>query len=241
VNYFFITGTSRGIGKALAEELLSEPGNLVTGISRGSSIHHKNYKHIFSDLAFPEKLNGEAESIFVPVEKSERIVLINNAGTLGEVGYLGEIENKNLIRSFQVNITSAAILMNEFIRRYKDLKAEKIIINVSSGAGKKPLDGWGTYCASKSALDMLSEVAALEEKIRDRGFRIFSVAPGIVDTEMQSQVRDAQLKDFSTVEKFRKYKKEGDLLEPSVIAGKFLYLINNADKFGDTVISLRAL
>jgi benzil reductase ((S)-benzoin forming) len=241
LNYFFITGTSRGIGKALAEVLLHDQNNYVTGISRSSSIHHKNYKHIFIDFSFPEKLIKEIDNIFSSVEKSERIVLINNAGTLGKVGYMGEIENTDIIKSFQVNIASAAILMNEFIRKYKDVKAEKIIVNISSGAGKKAVDGWSGYCASKAALDMLSEVAVEEERIRKRGFRIFSAAPGIVDTEMQRQIRDVQSKDFSQVEKFRKYKAEGDLTEPAKAAEKFLYLLNNSDKFKDTVISLRDL
>src|SRR5436190_571523 len=109
MNYFFITGTSRGIGQALAESLLSDPDNQVTGISRGSSIHHKNYRHIVSDFTFLEKLSKVADNIFVPVEKPTRIVLVNNAGTLGEVGYLGEIENSDIISSFQTNITSTAI------------------------------------------------------------------------------------------------------------------------------------
>jgi benzil reductase ((S)-benzoin forming) len=238
VNYFFITGTSKGIGKAIAEALLSDSGNYVTGISRSCSISHNRYKHILLDLSIPESFK-EFEKIFDILEVAERVVLINNAGSIGEVGYIGEIESSGIIESLHVNMISSAVLMNEFIRNYQGLKAEKIIINISSGAGKKAVDGWGAYCASKAAMDMLSEVAAVEEKIRNRGFRIFSVAPGIADTEMQQRIRNSKQRNFSTVVKFKKYKEDGALTDPAIVAQKYIYLINNIRQFTQTILSVR--
>jgi benzil reductase ((S)-benzoin forming) len=239
VNYFFITGTSKGIGKAIAEALLSDSGNYVTGISRSCSISHKRYRHIPLDLSIHQSVIENAGKIFGTLEVPEKVVLINNAGSIGEVGYIGEIQSSSIAESLHVNMISSAVLMNEFVRHYKELKAEKIIVNISSGAGKKPVDGWGTYCASKAAMDMLSEVAATEEKIRNRGFRIFSVAPGIADTEMQEKIRNAKQIDFSTVEKFQKYKEDGMLPDPAAIAQKYIYLINNTLQFPQTILSVR--
>jgi benzil reductase ((S)-benzoin forming) len=239
VNYFFITGTSKGIGKAIAEALLSDSGNYVTGISRSCSISHKRYKHIPLDLSIHRSVIEKAGKIFVALEAPKKVVLINNAGSIGEVGYIGEIESSGIAESLHINMISSAILMNEFVRHYKELKAEKIIINISSGAGKRAVDGWGAYCASKAAVDMLSEVAAAEEKIRNRGFRIFSVAPGIADTEMQQKIRNTRQADFSTVEKFRKYEEEGMLPDPALVAQKYIYLINNTRQFTQTILSVR--
>jgi benzil reductase ((S)-benzoin forming) len=239
VNYFFITGTSRGIGKAIAESLLSDSGNHVTGISRSSSISHSRYKHIMLDLSIHGSVIKEAEKIFGSLEAPEKVVLINNAGSIGKIGYIGEIESSGIVESLHVNMISSAVLMNEFIRHYQELKAEKIIINISSGAGKKAVDGWGAYCASKAAIDMLSEVAAAEEKLRNRGFRIFSVAPGIADTQMQQKIRNSKQEDFSAVAKFQKYKEDGALPDPAIVAQKYIYLINNTRQFTDTVLSVR--
>jgi benzil reductase ((S)-benzoin forming) len=239
VDYFFITGSSRGLGKALASVLLEENRNFVTGISRHCSITHQNYKHIILDLANAAHVLNFLPDIFPPIASAGKIILINNASALGKAAYIGNADSQILIDAIQVNIASPAVFMNEFIRKYERLDAQKIILNITSGAGKKPVDGWASYCASKAALNMMSDVAAVEEKLRHRGFRIFSAAPGIVDTDMQAEIRNSDVENFSTLEKFRKYKEENALADPEYVARKLIYVLNNPGSFPETQISVR--
>ncbi|MFL5727991.1 MAG: SDR family NAD(P)-dependent oxidoreductase [Cytophagaceae bacterium] len=239
MNYFFITGSSRGLGKALASTLLKEEMNFVTGISRHCSISHPNYKHIILDLANPAQVLRFLPDIFPSLQAADKIVLINNASVLGKAAYLGNTDSQAILDSLQVNIASPAILINEFIRKYEKQDAEKIILNITSGAGKRAVDGWASYCAAKAALNMMSDVMAEEEKIRQRGFRIFSAAPGIVDTYMQAEIRNSDVENFSALEKFRAYKEEGALADPEYVAGKLIYVLNNPGSFPGTQISVR--
>lgn len=235
MNYYYITGTSRGIGKAIAEELLKDDNNHVTGISRGNSIQHSRFHHIPLDLS-----NTTAVQLFVfpQHQNTRRIVLINNAGTMSDVKYLGKLNADDIVRDYHINLVSPTILMNSFISAYQNEDADKIIINISSGAGKRPIDGWGVYCSSKAGLDMVSQVAADEQKKNGEGFRILSVAPGIVDTQMQTDIRKAKEHSFSRIEEFIDYKKSGKLADPAVVALKYVDLINNLHAISHVVISV---
>jgi benzil reductase ((S)-benzoin forming) len=238
VNYFFITGTSKGIGKALALELLQLQYNKVFGISRGLSIHHEHYVHFYIDLSDADVVSGFR---FPDLTDATSVYLINNAGTLGEVGYSGKIQNEKIKETFTVNIISPAVLMNKFIEKFAKVQGKKVILNISSGAARKPIDGWSNYCASKAALDMLSETVQQECTIAGNGFRIFSIYPGVVDTAMQEQIRSAAERDFSTVEKFREYKESGELQHAEVVARKILYFLESHQKRKEVVLPLNSV
>ncbi|MEM6846363.1 MAG: SDR family NAD(P)-dependent oxidoreductase [Bacteroidota bacterium] len=240
MNYYFITGTSRGIGKALAERALQEENTQVVGFSRQQSIEHKQYTHHTIDLAQVSDLGKLIDSYFTQLTDAERIVLINNAGTLGDVKYFGSIADTKIDQLFSLNVTAPAILMNHFIRAYQTVEAERIIINISSGVSQYLVDGWSGYCASKAALDMLSEVAALElEKQNVQNFRVYAVAPGIVDTQMQTDIRGVNEQNFSRLQKFKDYKSSGALDDPQQTAEKYFYLINHPEKFTEVRLDVR--
>jgi benzil reductase ((S)-benzoin forming) len=199
---FIITGASKGIGKGLAEKAL-ESGANVWGVNRTHSIEHTNYKGLTYDLADITNLKKDLPDLFTKAQDFERVVLINNAGTLGDIGHLGAISNESIPHLFDLNVSAPLLLMNQFMKDFKDFKGEKIIINISSGAGKNAVDGWSGYCASKAALDMATEVAAKEAEIDGTSFIIKAIAPGVVDTEMQTQIRSTDEKSFSGVDKFK--------------------------------------
>jgi benzil reductase ((S)-benzoin forming) len=239
MNYYFITGTSKGLGRAIAEELLQKENNTVIGIARTNSVTHPRYIHHSLDLGDIAKLKRTIPSLFTDHANAQTVVLINNAGLLGQVGRIGEIDSESIEEVVRVNITAPAILMNEFISKYRTYPCTKVIINVSSGAGKRSIDGWGAYCASKAALDMLSMVAAQEEHLRDNNFKIFSVAPGIVDTDMQVQIRGVDVKDFSRLQEFKDYKSKGMLARAEDVAKKYISLVEHAGKYNETVIFVK--
>lgn len=226
MEYYIITGTGKGIGKALAEALLIKEDAHVTGISRHHTIQHPRYLHLNIDLSQPEILIASLPKIFREMPDATKLVLVNNAGVLGEIGYVGEKQNPDFNYAFTINVTAPAILMNAFLQAYQAATIPRIILNISSGAGKYPMDGWATYCASKAALDLFSEAVQLEQNILRSGVHVFSVAPGIVDTAMQAQIREAPKNQFSQVSKFKDYKSSGSLATPETVAQKLKKLLH---------------
>jgi benzil reductase ((S)-benzoin forming) len=236
MNYYFITGTGRGIGAALARELLSEEGNFVTGISRECTISSENFRFVSLDLNDLEKVS---DFTFPELADADSVSLINNAGVLGEVKYMGENDNRSLIRTFNVNTIAPALLMNSFMKMYSGYDIPKTILAISSGAGRYPVDGWGGYCSSKSAIDMITRVTALEQEIKPSGFRVFAVAPGVVETAMQDKIRTVNPEDFSRVQDFIDYKNKGELLQPQTVASKLISVLFKEKRNIDAVFSLR--
>ena len=236
MDYYFITGSSRGIGRALVEKALERPNARVMGFARSAGWPHPRYAHTTVDVS---ALAGRADTFFPAVDAPRRLVLINNAGTLGEVKYLGELDDLSVVTLFNLNVTAPTLLMNAFIRRYRAMRAEKLIINVSSGAGKYPVDGWSGYCASKAALDMVSQVAAQESALRNDGFRVFALAPGVVDTAMQDHIRTTDAASFSKRQKFVDYKAENALDDPAATAEKFFRLIDHPERFPEVMQDVR--
>ncbi len=238
MNYYIITGTSKGIGKALAEALLQEEQNWVFGVSRNCSISHPRYHHQPLNLSDIVALENNLHKVFPPFKDAEKIVLVNNAGVVGEVAYVGSQLTHNFSYVFDVNVIAPAILINTFLSAYHSEACPKIILNISSGAGKRPVDGWSAYCASKAALDMLSLTVQQEQQILNSKVRVFSLSPGVVDTAMQEHIRQVEPSQFSGVEKFQGYKKNGDLLEPEVVARKIVKLLNNYEQYPEVVFRI---
>lgn len=244
MHYYFITGASQGIGKALAERALQEEDVQVFGFSRSQSVEHRNYLHTAIDLSDIGQLKEKIDGIFPGLENAERIVLINNAGTLGDINYIGELAHDKIERLMNLNVTAPAILANQFLRAYQRINAEKIVINVSSGAGKNPVDGWSGYCTSKAALDMFTQVAALEQhKRKENGdyypTKFYALAPGVVDTNMQTTIRGVDARQFSTVDKFLNLKKHNELSDAANVADKFFYLITHTEQFKEVLQDVR--
>lgn len=233
----FITGSSRGIGEAIVMELLKDSNNSVSGISRSNFIEHENFEFIkldLSDLNLLYNFNFKKDGQF------EKYILINNAGMVEPVGRVGKLNPELITKAFNLNLIAPSILSNKFIESFDDSKSVLHIINVSSGAGKHPIDGWAVYNSTKAGIDMFSKVIAEEINIDGRkNIYIHSIAPGIVDTQMQEVIRSKNEDAFSSIEKFKDYHQNGDLNSPENVAKKYMEVINNPEKFEETVISVR--
>lgn len=234
---YYITGTGSGIGRALAVELLKRPDVQVIGISRSNSIAHENFEHRPIDLS----VAGATDSVqFDAPAKAQSIALVNNAGTLGEVGPVGSVKDSEIEAAFQLNTIAPAILTNRFVAQLYQHSAHKMVLNVSSGAGKYPIDGWATYCASKAGLDMFALVAGEESRIgRQAGFQFWSVAPGVVDTPMQAAIRQTDPSRFANHQRFIEYHQTGALESPESIAIKYLKLLDAPANYPEVLYSLR--
>ncbi|MFN4123367.1 MAG: SDR family NAD(P)-dependent oxidoreductase [Flavobacteriales bacterium] len=235
----FITGTSRGIGKALAEKLLEQDQICVEGFSRECTISHPQYKHFTVDLTANHGLRNVS---FQNDEQAQCLVLINNAGTLGEIDYIGRVSDESLEKGVYLNLTVPMVLTNRFLMTFETFQGMLIIINISSGAAWNPYDGWGMYCATKAGLDMFAGVLAMELKIKQKkSVHIFSVAPGVVDTAMQDQIRASNADGFSSLAKFQSLKQDGALQDTHQVASRLIKLIQAPELYHDFKVDISHL
>jgi NAD(P)-dependent dehydrogenase (short-subunit alcohol dehydrogenase family) len=236
-----VTGHSRGIGEAVAEHLLAR-GARVLGVSR-----HEN-----PSLAarFPDTLvevaldvaDGEALARWLagsPFERffgdSETPLLVNNAGVLQPIGPLETQELEKVGRAVAVNLGAALVLSAAFVQATADAR-ERRILQVSSGAARKAYAGWSIYCGTKAALDHHARCVALD---RTPGLLISSVAPGVVDTEMQAEIRASTDERFPDRQRFVDMHRDKALPSPDQTGGRLVeYLLS--DQFGaEPVFDLR--
>lgn len=240
MDYYFITGTSRGIGKALAELLLKNENNIVYGFSRSNSIDAKNYIHKKFDLGNPDMVK---DFEFPELKDAGSVTLVSNSAAGMEIKSLGKLSSENIIYVYNVNLVSPSIMMNNFIKKFQQLKCRRIILNISSGAAYKAIESWSVYCASKAALAMISEVTDVEQKLNhpDNPVYVFSVGPGVVNTEMQTKLRNVSPEDFSMVDKFIEYYEKKELAEPEDIAVKLHKLLQSPVNFDKVALTVREL
>lgn len=231
MKYFIITGTSRGIGEGIAAALIGE-GHKVIGISRtpNKNLPQLNFQEI--DLSETDTLEEEFQKVFreIDFEKATGIFLINNAGILDPVKPLQKATGAEISKHIGVNVIAPMILCATFIRETAGLAITKRILNISSGAGKNPYFGWVAYCTSKAGIDMLSRTIFVEQKVAKNPVEIVSFAPGVVDTEMQTQIRGVDESDFINLPRFQEMHENGDLQDPAVV-GKFIAEYIQSDRF----------
>ena len=224
-----ITGTGGGIGKATAELLLKE-GYLVYGYSRTNKIQHPNFTFTKIDLS---NLDAVKQLQF-PKERQQDILLINNAATIGSIVPFDKKETSDIIQEYYLNLVAPTILCKKFITTYPEDK--KLLINIGSGAGNSPIPSWSTYCATKAALDMLTQVIATEKHEK---LNIFSVHPGVVDTNMQKTIRETKAHLFPLLSKFTSYHNNKELETTTIAAQKLYYIIQNFSEFTKNILSIR--
>ncbi|MFW5862493.1 MAG: (S)-benzoin forming benzil reductase [Spirochaetota bacterium] len=227
MHFVIITGTSSGIGEAVADEFLHSDTSLFC-ISR--SVHKPLMDraaekgcmchYIAQDLTDVESLKGIMEEVFVNVhtKNPERITLINNAGTVAPVGPVETNNPSDITRAFLLNVIAPITLTSHFIKMAEDLSIPKTVINISSGAAQRPVWGWSTYCSAKSAIDMFTMTAALEQSDAPHPAKVIAFAPGIVDTPMQEKIRNTHPDNFKDRDTFISYKKNGQLLSTATVA-----------------------
>jgi benzil reductase ((S)-benzoin forming) len=235
---YIITGASKGLGMALKNALLKLPHTSVIGISRSAQKPEDNFTPVQLDLGDAKSLIDKIAQIF-PEGAYEEIVLINNAGWIGEIAYNGNLSPEAIVSIHAVNVIAPALLMNSFMKTYKHHEGSKIIVNISSGAAAKIVDGWSGYSASKAALNQMTMIAQRESDLKNMGFKLFALSPGVIDTPMQATIRSASQNEFSSLSKFKSLKEEGTLSTPEDIAQKVLYLIAHPNEFGEVLQDVR--
>ena len=242
MNLYIITGASRGLGLALARILAAEADTKVVGISRaGLPGDVPAWRDLRADLGtnVGQIVAASALGAALSAQAWQRAVLINNAGMLEPLGVDGDVDPASLQQSIAVNLTAAMVLMNAFLVASRQVPARSVI-NISSGSGRRPVAGSGAYCAAKAGLDMASRVAVLEAEAAGHAATITSLAPGIIDTDMQVVARAATEAKFPPVGQFRAFKSEGMLKSADEVARRIIAL-DRAGKLPPGIADLREL
>lgn len=234
---YLITGVSKGLGEALADQVI-KAGNTVICLSR--NVNDRLVKKAETaevplyfypcDLNDIDALDRTTETLMKEVTflETDELVLINNAGVVEPIKRIGQANTADLARNIQVNLTAPLLLTNWFLQAFSTFNVKKTMVNVSSGAAQHPYDGWTAYCSSKAGLDMMTRAVALEQAEQASPAHIISFSPGVMDTEMQGQIRSSDVSQFSNVQAFRDYKERGHLRSPELVASKLLELLDTS-------------
>ena len=214
----------------MAELLLSE-NYLVFGYSRTNQIENKNFTFTTIDLS---NLQEVQKMQFPNVDVATDVLLVNNAATIGSILPIDKKSEKEIIQEYNLNIISPTLLSRKFINTYSDNK--KLLINIGSGAANKAIASWSAYCATKSGLDMFTEVIA-EEK--HKNLTIFSIHPGVVDTNMQKKIRESDAEFFPIRQQFIDYYSKNELFSADFVAQKIYQIIAKRVILTDVLVDLR--
>ena len=217
-----ITGASRGLGAGLAARFL-ERGLKVAACARtrpeiaGAAADVLTASVDVTDNAAVERFCAAAVEHFGRID-----VWINNAGLLTPIGPLRDHDPADFARHIEVNILGVLTGSRAFIRHLRARGGDGALINISSGAARNAYAGWSAYCAGKAAVDRMSESIALEEA--GTGLRVHAVAPGIIDTDMQTLIRACSPEQFPRVDKFHELKAKDAFSTPPFVADRLLEL-----------------
>ncbi len=218
-----VTGHSRGLGAAIASGLVMR-GIPVLGLSRGRMPPMPDatarLEEVAIDLSDTESLRRwlVGDTLGEWVAGADQALLINNAGLLGPVGAPASHDLQIVTRTLAVNVVAPLLIAAAFARAAASVP-DRRIVHLSSGAGRNAIAGWSVYCASKAALDHHARTVAADGV---PGLRICSLAPGVVDTGMQEELRACSSRDFPLHAQFVDMKRKGALATPQSTANRFL-------------------
>jgi NAD(P)-dependent dehydrogenase (short-subunit alcohol dehydrogenase family) len=253
-----LTGASRGLGRAMAERLLS-PERLLLTVSRRhepalqerAAARGAQLEQWPLDLALEPALHPALDldlSVAARLESWLRTqdaarfgaaTLINNAGLLGRVGPLQEADAAGIAAALRVGLEAPALLASVFLRVTDGWGVPRKVLNISSGAGRRAIAGWAVYCAAKAGLDQLSRVMAEDEARRPNGAKVVSLAPGVIDTDMQGEIRSAEAAGFPDLPRFRELKASGQLASADDAAARVLAYLARPDFGANPVADVR--
>ncbi|MFD2755341.1 SDR family NAD(P)-dependent oxidoreductase [Comamonas terrae] len=239
-----LTGGSRGMGLAMGQQLLRQ-GHTLLSIARRSS------ETLAASAASPAQLIQWQQDLAQSAAAAQRlgtwlralqaddwasITLINNAGVIPQIAPLSQLPAADLINALRVGLEAPMAMTGAFLAATADWKAERKVLNISSGLGRRPMASQASYCTAKAGMDQYSRCVALEEAAKPHGARICSLAPGVIDTDMQVQLRSADQSDFPDVGNFAQLKATGKLTSPEEAAARVLAWLERPD-FGEQVVA----
>jgi len=245
-----LTGASRGMGLAMARQLLA-PDRLLLCLSRRTNADLQAQADTLGapllqwavDLTEPEPVArrlGEWLAGQVPA-RVQSATLINNAGLIPTVAPLESVPGHEVAQALRVGLEAPMLLTGAFLAATapwldQGWRGPRRVLNISSGLGRYPMASQAPYCAAKAGLDHFTRCAALDQAQRRHGARLVSLAPGVIDTDMQVHLRGADSATFPDRARFVELQRGGQLTPPDVAAARVLAWLDRPD-FGQNPVA----
>lgn len=240
---WIVTGSSRGLGAAMLAQLAARPGARVLGLARhaNAAVQGPAVEQWTADLAAPEPVAQRLRSWLTSLDATSlrSVTFINNAAALTDPKPLADSDLAGTATALRVGLEATVLLTAAFLDATRDWSGARRVLNISSGLGRRAMAGSATYCAIKAGMDHLSRAVALEEEARPNGARIVSLAPGVIDTDMQVQLRGADPAAFADRAMFVNLKETGQLLAPDEAARRVLARLDRPDFGASPVADVR--
>lgn len=235
----WITGASAGLGAGLAATVPFDDAHVVS-ISRSPGPDRT--EHVPADLSDPLSWMAVEGHLLARMAKftGQRVVFVHNAGTLEPIGFAGEVDTVAYRSNVLLNSAAGQVLGHSFLKAVATagFTGEAHLVMISSGAANTPYPGWSSYAAAKAALDHWVRTVGEEQRLRQSKVSVLAIAPGVVGTAMQAQIRATDDADFPNVERFHALHDEGQLLEPNEAARR-VWAVLQRDLPAGTVTDIR--
>ena len=242
---YILTGGSRGMGLSMARQILSQGHHLV-GIARHRNADldataregHATLLQWQHDLAAPQAAAQQLKDWLRAQTPGDyaRVVLINNAGVIPPIAPLADSDWNAIAQALRVGLEAPMLLTAAFLQATEAWDIPRQVLNISSGLGRRAIASQATYCAAKAGMDNFSVSVALDEALKPNGAKICSLAPGVIDTDMQRQLRSASSQAFPDVQRFAQLHSSGALTSADEAAARVLAWLERAD-FGNPVLA----
>ncbi len=235
-NLVFLSGASSGIGRALARSVPFAEARVVDISRRGAP----DLEHLAADLAEPAGWRTACELFAkeIPGFVGERVVFVHCAGTLDPIGPAGAVDLEAYTRQVLLNSAAPQVLGAAFLAAARRTEAACQLVMISSGAAANVYEGWSAYGAGKAAVDQWVRTTGAEEERRGGRCRVLAVAPGVVATAMQEQIRATPEARFPDRGRFVSLHEQGDLRPPEAVAPEIWALLER-DLPNGAVLDLR--
>lgn len=234
-----LTGASKGLGASIAKLFLQSNIHLI-GISRTKNneltqIANEN-KTIYDHLRGDFKKEADLKKLIVTIGQKlayynpTTIFLVNNAADVKPINQASKIKYEELSDHITLNLTAPTVLINSLLHKANDLDATLIGLTVTSGAAESPIYGWSAYCSTKAGVNMFTKTVALEQEELKTGHKVIAFNPGIMDTNMQKNIREHSREEFIDIDRFKSYKDNKLLRQPQEVAEVLYNIITDQDK-----------
>lgn len=229
-----VTGGSTGIGAEIAQQAAADSREVIV-VSRSPG---PLGTHVAADLSQPAGWSIFEATVADAVQRADRLEVFHCAGTLTPIGFAGETDPDAYRANVLLNSAAPQIVGEAVIRLVDPRSIPVTLVMITSGAARSPYPGWSAYCAGKAAMDHWVRTVGEEQKLRD-GVKVVAIAPGVVDTPMQAEIRETDESHFPNVDRFRNLHADGDLLDAKEVASRVRAVIDGLES--GAVVDLRDL
>lgn len=243
-----LTGASRGMGLAMAQQLLA-PDALLLCLSRHphAALAEQARRVDATLLQWPVDLeHGASAAAQLGAWLREQnpgalasATLINNAGVIPALVPLRDADPEGLAQALRVGLEAPMLLAAAFLDATRNWPLPRKVLNISSGLGRRAMASQAAYCAAKAGMDHFTRCLALDEALHANGAKVCSLAPGVIDTDMQQQLRSADATQFPDHGSFAGLHSQGQLTSPTEAAHRVLAYLARSDFGNEPVADVR--